>query len=129
MNGITGPITLNAKTAVSESRLVKMNGSQVEHNTETSTDEPVAVSQYAFGADEDGALDTLNKAGTIGVSAAGAITAGAKVYAAAAGQIQAIPTAAATYREIGTAVEAAAAADEIIQIIPCRGNVTVTVSE
>lgn len=125
---IDGPITFETHAAVEGKRLVKMNGANVEHTTATSTDNAIGVTKYAALISTDVAVDSLQKEGTVDVTAAGAISAGVDVYQAADGKIQALPAANGTYRKVGVSVEAAAADGDIIGIIPCLGNVTTTVN-
>lgn len=125
-NGIKTFVT---GAAVSAKRLLKLSSGEVVHNTATATDDPIGVSQYA-GADGDAiAVRLINDAGTFEVTAAGAISADADVYAAADGKVQALPTAAGTYRRIGKALEAATADGDIIEILPYDYQATETVTE
>jgi hypothetical protein len=125
LNGIKTFIT---GAAVSAKRLVKLSSGEVVHNTATATDDPIGISQYA-GADGDAiGVRLINDAGTFECTAAGAITADADVYAAADGKVQALPAAAATYRRIGKALEAATADGDIIEILPYDYQATQTVS-
>lgn len=126
---IQGPITFEAYAAVEGKRLVKMNGDEVEHCTATSTDNAIGITKYAAKIDTDVAVDTLGGEGSLDVTAAGAIAAGADIYQAAAGKVQALPESAGTYRKVGVAIEAASEDGDIIGFIPCLGNVTTTVSE
>lgn len=68
-----------------------------------------------------------NSPGSREVTAAGVIAINAPVFAAADGEIQTLPAAAADYLQVGVAIEAATAAGDIIEIIPCD-PVVVTVS-
>lgn len=112
---------------VQQKRLVKMSGATVVHNTVTSTDDPVGVSAY-YGASGDViAVEGLGHE-PIEMTAAGAISAGAKVYAAADGKVSALSASAATYRRVGIAVEAAAADGDIILVLPYNDGQTEVVS-
>lgn len=126
---IDGSITFTAHANVEGKRLVKMNSAKVEHATATATDNAIGVTKYPVLAGSDVAVDTLQKAGSLDVTANGAITAGADVYQAADGKISALSATNGTYRKIGVALEAASADGDIISIIPCLGNVTTTVSQ
>lgn len=126
---IKGAITFEANADVEGKRLVKMNGAKVEHSTETATDDCVGVTKYPVTEGSDVAVDTLNTDGSLDVTAAGEIEAGADIYQAAAGKVQALPVGAGTYRKVGVAIESAAADGDVIGFIPCLGNVTTTVSD
>lgn len=99
-------------------RLVKLSSGNVIHNTATATDDPIGVTQRAEDSGDDVTVRLINDGGTFEITAAGAISQGAEVYAAAAGKVQALPTAAGTYRRIGLALEAATADGDIIEILP-----------
>ena len=121
--------TFTAGAAVSAHALVKLSSGKVVHNTATATDDPVGIAEYAAAADgDDLAVRLINTDGTVEIVAAGAITSGAVVYAADAGKVQALPAAAATYRQIGIALEAAGADGDIIEILPYGFNLTKVVS-
>ena len=125
-----GMVPMLAGATVAAFRLVKLSTAKVVHNTATSTDVPIAVSQDA--AADDGSRITvrdLKAGGTHKVTAAGAVTAGADVYAAAAGKVQALPEAAGTYRRVGQALEAASDDGEIIEIWASPDHHLETVSE
>ena len=109
-------------------RLVKLSSGDVIHNTATATDDPVGVTQRAADSGDDVTVRTINDSGTFEITAAGAISQGAEVYAAAAGKVQALPAAAGTYRRIGLALEAATADGDIIEILPDDTITTETVT-
>lgn len=123
----TTPVrTYTTNAAVGEKRLVKLSGAKVIVNTATATDDPVGVSQYD-GADQANiAVRHLGDGGTVEVMAAGAITAGVDVYAAADGKIQALPAGAGTYRRVGKSLEAADGDGDIIEMLPYNDGKTVT---
>lgn len=125
---IDGPVTFETAAAVEGKRLVKMNGAKTEHCTATSTDNAIGVTKYAGLISTDVAVDTLQKSGTVDVTAAGIIAAGADAYQAADGKIQALPAVPGTYRKVGVTVEAAAADGDVIGIVPCLGSVTTVVN-
>lgn len=108
--------------------LVKMSSGKAVLNTATATDDPIGVALYKESADGVVAVRLINCPGTVEMIASGAISAGADVYAAADGEIQALPEAAATYRKVGLAVEAATADGDIIEVLPYDFNATTTVS-
>jgi len=63
------------------------------------------------------------------VTAAGAITAGADIYAAASGKVQALPGVSGTYRKVGVAIEAAAGNGSIFEAwLDPSGDTTVVSS-
>jgi predicted RecA/RadA family phage recombinase len=107
-------------------RLVK-TPTGVVHNTATSTDDPIGVAQNDADSGENVTVKHLGDGGTLEMTAAGVITAGAVVYAAANGKIQALPEASATYRKIGIALEAADADGDIIEVLPYAFSDTTTV--
>jgi len=109
------PFTRTTGGAVSVYRLVKLSGATVVVNTATATDEPIGVSQAAAASGAVVALRDIKHGGTHKVTAAGAISAGAKIYAADDGKVQALPGSAGTYREVGRALEAATADGDIIE--------------
>ena len=78
---------------------------------------------------EDVGVAYINKPGTHEICAAGAFSIGDKVYAAADGKVQAIPTAAGTYYQVGLAMEAATADGDLVEILIHELGTAVTVSE
>lgn len=116
-------------SAVEAQRLVKLSSGKVTHNSASSDDEPIGVSEYYAASGDLVAIRFLSNAGSFAVVAAGAITAGAKVYAAASGKVQALPEDAGTYLRVGTALTAASADGEVIEFLPYVPNETETVSE
>jgi len=109
------PFNRTAGGTIAAYRLLKLSGATVVHNTATASDEPIGVSQAAYSSGDTCALRDIKHGGTHKVTAAGAISAGAKIYAAAAGKAQALPAGAGTYREVGRALEAATADGDIIE--------------
>jgi hypothetical protein len=68
----------------------------------------------------------VKRAGTHKITASGAITKGADIYAAAAGKVQALPGTAGTYRKVGFALEAASTDGDIIEAwLDLAGDTTV----
>lgn len=108
--------------------LVKLSSGTVVSNTATSTDVPIGVTLYAAAAGAPVAVQLINVGGTVEIVAAGAISAGAAVYAAADGEVQALPTANGTYRMIGIALDAATTDQDVIEILPMGYTDTTTVS-
>lgn len=109
------PFTIKAAGTISIFSLVKLSSAEAVVNTATYTDCPVGVAQEAGVDDDFIAVKCIKDGGTHKVRAAGAITAGADIYAAADGEVQALPVGAGTYRKVGIALEAATAADDIIE--------------
>ncbi len=109
--------TFVAGAALAQKRLVKLSSGEVVYNTITSTDDPIGVNDYAVADTEDACILMANQGGTVELTAAGAITAGARIYAAADGKVSAIPEDSATYRLIGIALEAATADGDIIECL------------
>ena len=107
--------------------LVQLSSGTVVVNTATSTHIPIGVTLYAASAGDPVAVKLLNHPGTVEIVAAGAISAGAIAYAAADGEVSAVPVAAGTYRKIGIALEAATADQDVIEILPYGFDNTTTV--
>ena len=113
---------------VTEGALVKLSSGTVVLNTATATDDPIGVSMDTKSAADVVAVQFLKSGGSYEMIAAGAITSGAVVYAAASGKVQALPVTSGTYRQIGIALEAATADGGIIEVLPYGFNNTKTVS-
>ena len=119
--------TKTAAGAIENKRLLKLSGDGVAHNTATSTDDPVGISDYAVESEEDVAVKSLNETEPIEVTAAGSFSAGADLYAAADGKVQGLPSTNGTYRRVGKADEAATADGDIVRMIPMNDGKTTTV--
>lgn len=113
--------------ALAEKRLVKISSSTVVYMTATATDIPAGVTQFAAASGDNVTIKHPHDGGTLEVTAGGAISAGADVYAAANGKVTAVPTAGGTYLRVGVALEAAAADGDIIEILPVLDGKTTTV--
>jgi len=113
---------------VSEARLVKLSSGKAVLNTATDTDNPVGVAEYDSAENEACAVRLINGPGTFFMTAAGAISLGAEVYAAADGKVSALSAEASTYRRIGLALEAATADGDIIEVLPLPDAVHTEVS-
>jgi len=113
---------------VTEGALVKLSSGAVVLNTAASTDDPIGVAMDKKSAGDVVAVSFLKSGGSLEMVAAGAISAGAVVYASADGKVQALPAAAATYRQVGIALEAATADGDVIEVLPYGYNNTKTVS-
>lgn len=124
-----GPRTFQAGSGgVGTNDLVKLSSGKAIKNTATATDDPVGVAQQSGAENDYVTVTLLNKEGTLICRAAGAITAGADVYAAADGEVQALPVGAGTYRKIGIALTAAAGANDRVEVLPYDYQATETVS-
>lgn len=87
-------------------------------------DADVGVTEFRIlAADKSGTVRLTSAGGTQKMIAAAAITAGAKVYTAAAGRVSS--TAAATGFFRGIAVTAAGAANDVVEVIPTMGGTAV----
>lgn len=104
--------TFNAGGNIGAHELVKMSGSDVVQNTAEGI--IVGAAEYAVLQNAPVAVRLWNAGGTIHCIAAGAITAGLAVYAAAAGKVT---TTAGTLIK-GYAMEAATADGDIIEVLP-----------
>lgn len=124
-----GKTFLTGAASIYKRRLVKLSSGTVIHNTATYSDRPIGVTED-LQATSGGRITVrpLNKEGTLEMTAAGAITQDADVYAAAAGKIQALPTAAGTYLRIGIAIDAATADGDIIEVLPIGAQSTTAVT-
>lgn len=125
-----GPKTFQVGTGgVDPDCLVKLSSGKIVANTAAATDDPIGVALGEKSADDYAAVQFLSKDGTVELKSSGAITQNADVYAAADGEIQALPSAAGTYRKIGIALEAASGDGSIIEVLPYDFHATETVSE
>jgi hypothetical protein len=100
-------------------RLVKIdaNGDAV-YMTATDTDVPIGVNELNVKDTEPTGIKPINAQGTIEMTASGAITLGADVYADADGKVSALPVGAGDYRKIGIAMQAASGDGSIIEVLP-----------
>jgi hypothetical protein len=121
--------SLEAAAALAAHRLVKLSSGKAAYMTATATDDLIGVNELACASGGQAGGKFINCEGTIEVEAAGAITAGADVYAAADGKVSALSATAGTYRKIGIAMKAASAAGSIIEVLPCDYITTTVVSE
>lgn len=122
------PFSLTLGGTVAAFCLVKLSSGEGVANTATATDEPVGIAQEA-GVDGDViSVKDIKDGGIQKVKAAGAITKGVDVYAAADGEVQALPAASGTYLKVGKALKAAAADGDIIEVWmdPTRESAGVT---
>lgn len=124
---VNGPKTYTAGEALEEKRLVKLSAAGTVSYADAA-DDAIGVNDYGVLIGEPCAVNGLCGCETREITAADEITVNADVYQAADGKIQALPVAAGTYHRIGKALEAAAGADSIIEVLPYRTGETVTVS-
>lgn len=81
------------------------------------TDVPLGtIDNVTTGTAERQSVLLLGKGGTKKMVAAGAIGAGARVFAAASGKVQALPAGAGTYKCVGTALTATAADADVLEV-------------
>lgn len=118
---VNGPKTFTSGEALAEKRLVKLSAALVVVYADAA-DDAVGVNDFAVGNGELCSISGLCGCNTREMTAAGAIFANADVYQADDGKIQALPVAAGTYRLVGKALEAAAGADSIIEVLPYRAG-------
>jgi hypothetical protein len=123
-----GPLAFTTGAAVEAKRLVKLSSGDVIHNTVTSTDEPVGATLFAAGSGERVAVAPLNKEGTLELTAGGAISQDADVYAAADGKVTALSGSAGDYKKIGKALQAASGDGSIIEVLPYDYHTITTVT-
>jgi len=76
-----------------------------------------SIDEAAFAAGDPRSVTLRNKQGTMLCVAAGAFSAGAVVYGRAAGKVDDIGTSSAI--RVGIALEAATAADDIVEVLNC----------
>lgn len=103
--------TFNAGGNIGAHELVKMSGSDVVQNTDEGI--IVGAAEYAVLQNAPVAVRLWNAGGTIHCIAAGAITAGNAVYAAALGKVEATGTLIKGY-----AMETATDDGDIIEVLP-----------
>lgn len=121
-----GPLTLLAGAALAAKILVKMVAGEAVPNTVDGV--PIGVNDYAVADTENAEVSTLNVGGTLEIKASEAIAVSADVYAAADGEISALPAGAGDYVKVGVAMEAALADGDIIEVLPTFGLTVTTVS-
>ena len=79
-------------------------------------------------AGEEIAVAFWNKPGTHHLTAADAFAVGQAVYAAADGRVSSLPVAAGDYIKVGVALEPAAEAGDVVEILPVESGKVVTVA-
>ena len=102
-------------SALEPNRLVKVSAGTLVYCTATASDRPIGLTmERADAAGDIVKFKYINAPGTFLMSAASTISAGALAYPAAAGQVWS--TAAGSI--LGTAMQAAGAANDLIEVIP-----------
>jgi hypothetical protein len=102
--------TFTAGAALEPRRRVKLSGTSVVYAGDE--EDAIGVTEFRAALGEDITVRLINAGGTFEVTAAGAITAGAAIYPAADGKVEATGT---TAR--GAALEAATANGDIIECL------------
>lgn len=77
---------------------------------------------------EDVGVAYWNKPGTHHLTASDSFAVGQPVYAAAEGMVSALPVAAGDYIKVGVALEPAAEAGDVVEILPVESGKVVTVA-
>ncbi|MDY0164763.1 DUF2190 family protein [Desulfobotulus sp.] len=126
MSFVLGPRSYEVGTGGVESfRIVQFDGGKVVLNSAAGTPIGFATTYAAEG--ERVSVQHLGVDGTWELETAGALSALDLVFAADGGRIQALPSEAGTYRKIGIALNSAASAGEIIEVLPYDFHASVTV--
>jgi hypothetical protein len=122
----TSPLTFTADVQIAQKLRVKIKTGSVTEPPEVDIagvgERGVGVNQYLVAANEDCAVVPFNKDGSIEMVAAGAFSIGADIYPAAGGKVDDVPSG----DKIGTALEAATADGDIVEILPSFQTMTVT---
>ena len=126
--GLVKNIMLAGIAGVVENGLVQLSAGTIIANTATSTDDPIGVAKAAAIATAYAPVELLETGKPVDMIAAGAITLNADVYAAADGEVQAVPSVNGTYRKIGIALEAAEEDQDVISVLPYDYQGTITIS-
>lgn len=116
-----GSVTRKTDAALATRHLLHKVGSDADHVAPCgASDVPLGtVPDEASAAEENVEVALLGSApSTRKMVASEAIDAGEKVYTAASGKVQDLPTSAATYYCVGTALTAAAADGDVIEVDP-----------
>jgi Uncharacterized conserved protein (DUF2190) len=112
---------------VANCRLVKLLGLLVVLCTATATDDPIGVCDF-YGSEGDDTTVRFLGDDTLEMTAAGPFAAGADLFAAADGKVQALPAAPGTYRRVAKSLESADADGDIVECLPYNDGKTATVS-
>ena len=114
----TGVKPFTAENAIAIHQAVKLGTAAGEVDVAGATDPVIGFAKQTVAAGDPVSVELLTKPGTIRAIAAAAITKGDTVYEAAAGRVS---TSAGSFK-LGVALEAAGAAAQIIEILPCVGS-------
>ena len=124
-----GPLTKLAAGTIPAYSLVKQEAyGAVVVCTATATDEAIGVTgERNVVSGEYVEVYPLNSQGTVLMRAAAALAINVPVFQAAAGEIDDLPASGATtHRRVGVTMEAAGAADDVIEVMPEKSGFTVT---
>lgn len=119
--------TLELGGTVAQKRLVKLSSGKAVYNTATATDDPVGVADYDGVSGDLVNIISLNEAEPIEMTAGGAFSVDADLYAMADGKVGALPIANGTYRRVAKAIQAATADGDIVLVVPYNDGKTTTV--
>ncbi|HOE97280.1 MAG TPA: DUF2190 family protein [Candidatus Sumerlaeota bacterium] len=106
--------TFRAGEALASNRLVILSSGTVIYAD--ATHKPIGVTRNAAANGEPVAIDLMNLQGTVKIEASAAITAGASVYGTADGKIDDADPGSGVI--VGKAMEAAADAGDLIEVLP-----------
>lgn len=114
-------VTRLTDAAITSRHLLYKVGSDADHiAVGGAADLPIGtIDDEADAAEENLSVQLLGKGPTKRMVASEAISAGEEAYTAASGKVQDLPTAAGTYWRVGTALTAAAADGDIIEVADC----------
>lgn len=124
---VMSPTTFSAGEALAEKRLVKLSAAGVVvYADAAAADNAIGVNDYAVALNEPCCVNLGSDAGTQELTAAGVVAVGDLVFQAADGKVQVLPADAATYRNVGIALEAATGDGDIFEVMFYRfGDSTV----
>ncbi len=120
--------TLFAETDLANYRLAKLSNGKAAYQSAAPTDVPLGVTNGHAESGGYALIIPVNAEGSVEIEAAGGITAGDDVYAAADGKVQALPAAPGSYRKIGQAIEGANEAGHVIEVLLYDYNTVTTVT-
>jgi len=101
--------------ALEPNRLIKLSSGTAVYCTATTTDRPIGVTvNRTTASGQVVQFKFLNAPGTIIISSASTLTAGAMVYPAASGQVSSTSTTSI----LGITIQAATAANDLVEVVP-----------